>query len=152
MNRFEEYEEWLRRNDGFSEWKKRVAEIIARKNLCPVMNDTKWLELQAEVEKLPFPPPFSMRCVTDKDDREINDPVDAPRYVGDWSSFWEEGLPPFFNIEWIRVRPRHGIPRGRLVADEVLDETEEFLAILAKLSIPYNNEDGIVMIYGYKPI
>ena len=112
------------------------------------MNDTKWLELQKAIDTLPFPPPFIFKSVTD--DRPIGQLEDAPRWLGDWSSFWEEGLPPFFDIELIKVRPRRGIYNGRLVADKIIDETEEFIEILEKYSIPYENENRTITIYGYK--
>lgn len=150
MNEFEQYKEYLRQHNDFVEWKKNVAEILTRKQLSSIMNDTKWLELQKAVGTLSFPPPYICKQITDEKSDKIGQLEDAPHYVGDWSSFWEEGLPLFFDIEWLKVRPRKGIYRGRLVADEVLDETEEFIAILEKYSIPYENKNGTITIYGYK--
>ena len=150
MDKFEQYKENLQRDECIAVLKKEVAEIVSRKNLSSVMNDTKWIELQIAIDSLPFPPSFIMKCVTYDDDYPIGILSDAPRYLGDWSSYWEEGLAPFFNIEWIKVRPRYGKFRGRLIADEILDETNEFIAILEKLSIPYENEEGTILIYGYR--
>jgi hypothetical protein len=151
MNEFERYKEYLQQHSDFVEkWKANVTEILARKQLSPTMNDTKWLELQKAVVSLPFPPPYICKQVTDEGSERIGELEDAPRYVGDWSNFWEEGLPLFFDIEWLKVRPRHGIYCGRLVADEILDETEKFVAILNKYSIPYESENGTITIYGYK--
>jgi len=78
-------------------------------------------------------PPYIMERVTVSDKCNVGKLDDAPRCIGNWSSYWQEGMPPFFNIEWINVRPRHGIYRGRLVDDDVLDATEEFIAILKKV-------------------
>ena len=150
MNEFEQYKEHLQKYEHIAEFKKKVMKIVFRKNLSSVMNDTKWLELQKAIEILPFPPPYTVKSVTYEDDWSNGNLEDAPRYVGDWSNFWEEGLPPFFTIEWMKVRPRYGKYRGRLVADEIFDETEEFIAILEKYSIPYENENGTITIYGYK--
>ncbi|MDR3353716.1 MAG: hypothetical protein LBO21_01605 [Synergistaceae bacterium] len=77
---------------------------------------------------------------------------DAPRYVGDWSGFWDggEALPLFLNIEWLEVLPRNGKHRGRLIADEVLDETDAFIALLKRINIPDEEKNGRVVIYGYK--
>lgn len=146
--KFEEYKEHLQQSN-FSEWKEQVAKIVFQKNLSSVMNDTKWIELQKSIADLSFPPPFILKCVTDESDFQTALLHDAPHYYGDWSSYWEEGLPPFFAIQWIKVNPKYGKYRGRLVADEILDETEEFIAILEKFSIHYEYENGIITIYGY---
>ena len=154
MDKFTEYKERLKTHSEYIlALRKDIHRIINQRELSSVMNDTKWLELQREVESLPFYPPLIVKCLTAPDDYPIGELVDAPRYLGDWSSFWQEGLPPFINIEWIRVRPRHGKYRGRLVPDEILDETEEFLSIMDKLSIPYeedSEDSGTFIIYGYR--
>jgi hypothetical protein len=98
---------------------------------------------------LPFPPPYNLKCVTD-DEEPGGFSTDAPHYVGDWSCYWEEGLPPFFNIEWMEVLPRYGKYRGRLVADEILDETDEFIALLTRIGISYEKKNGCIVIYGYQ--
>ena len=150
MDKFEQYKERLQQFDGFKGYKEKVTAIIKQKGFTSIMNDTKWLELQRAIDTLPFPPPFVLKCVTYADDRPIGQLEDAPRWLGDWSSFWEEGLPPFFDIEWIKVRPRRGVYQGRLIADKVTDETDAFIEILAQYSIPYENENGTITIYGYK--
>ena len=150
MNEFEQYKERLQEFDNFKGHKEQVAGIIEQKGLFLVMNDTKWLELQKAIDTLPFPPPFILKMVTDMDNHSVEHLEDAPRCLGDWSSFWEEGLPPFFGIEWVKVRPRRGIYQGRLIADKIIDETAEFIKILEKYSIPYENENGTITIYGYR--
>jgi hypothetical protein len=151
MNEFEKYKAYLQRNSEWvAEWKKRVQEITFRKGLSSVMNDTKWIELQTAIDTLPFPPPYVCKQITDENSERIGQLEDAPWYLGDWSSFWDEGLPLFFDIDWLKVRPRNGKYRGRLVAPKILDETEEFIAILEKYSILYENENGTITIYGYK--
>lgn len=147
MTEFEQYKEYLQ-NDRFDDWRKKVAETVSQKGMYSAMNDTKWLELQKAVYSLPFLPPFVLKCVTG-DDPDV-EPEDAPRWLGDWSDYWEEGLPPFFDIEWMKVRPRHGQYRGRLIADEIMDETDEFIAILERFAIPYDNDNGTITIYGYR--
>lgn len=145
-----EYYKRLVREHKLTELSKEVAEILSRKKLYPVMNDTKWLELQKAVGTLPFPPTYNLRCVTDEDDHPTPQRSGAPRYYGNWSSYWEEGLPPFFCIEWMKVIPRFGKYRGQLIADEIIDETDDFIAILEKHSIPYENDNGTITIYGYR--
>jgi hypothetical protein len=146
------YEEFKSRLKLHAEYlgalKEKTLKIAAERRLFPVMNDTKWLELQSAVYDLPFPPSYRIKCVTDDGDpKEWME--DAPRYIGDWSSYWDEGLPPFFDIEWLKVLPRYGKYRGRLVADEILDETEEFIALLLRIGIQFKEKNGRFTIYGY---
>lgn len=124
---------------------KKVISLVEQKNMFSIMNNTKWRELQKSVQKLPFPPPYIMKLITDK-----NEPQSFDKdvwYIGDWN---DEVLFPFFNIEWIKVRPRYVKHRGQLIDDEIIDETELFIEILEKYSIPYEEENGTFLIYGYK--
>ena len=112
------------------------------------MNDTKWKELQNAVGDLPFPPPYVLtrvgeeKCVCHVFDQDV-------WYVGDWSDealLWGD----FYAIEWMKVRPRRKEHRGRLVSGKILDETEAFCAILQKFNIPFEEENGAFIIYGYR--
>jgi len=150
LTRLEEYKNHIN-SDNFNDMIAKVNKIIAEKNLTSYMNDTKWIELQNAIDDLPFPPPYIMKLIFDYDGLCHPDKIsDAPHYLGDWSSYWNEGLPPFFIIEWLKVCPRYGKYRGRLVNDEIWDETEEFVTILKKYNIPHEKENGIFTIYGYK--
>jgi hypothetical protein len=140
----------------------RVRRIVEREDLRPVLNDTKWRELVAGVASLPFPPAFVLRCVTDLDPRapgarhvvnltsdgiaDVDYPA-PPWHWGDWTQ--PEGLPPFVAIEWMRVYPRYRKHRGRLMPDEIIDETDEFRALLVRIGIPYQESDGTFTIRGY---
>lgn len=130
--------------------RERVRRIVSEKNLFSVMNDTKWRELQNSVRELPFPPPFSLKnvCVDEKAVHKFNEDVS---YWGDWSDesfFWGD----FFAIEWIKVRPRYKKHQGQLIADKIIDETKQFVEILTKYNIPYEEDNGAFIIYGYKPV
>ena len=150
MAQFEEYKARIK-SDDWTSVKEKVNRILADKHLASIMNDTKWLELQSAIDDLPFPPPYIMKEIINLSGISGPDQIsDAPWYHGDWSNYWEEGMPPFFNIEWIKVRPRYSEKRGRLIDDKIWDETEEFVAILKKYHIPYEEENGTFVIYGYK--
>ena len=149
MDELENYKEHIRRH-SWDELKEQVLQIAAQKGLASVMNDTKWIELKKAVATLPFPPPYIVKCITEEDCRATEQFDKVPRYIGDWSYYYEEGMPPFFTIEWIKVLPKYGKYRGRLIADEIIDETPELIAILQKYNIPYYEENGIFTIYGYK--
>lgn len=134
-----DYEERLKK------FKQKVLKIISEKNMYSIMNNTKWSELQNAIKGLPFPPPYLLRYVTDESDSiTFNGEV---KYLGDWS---DEPLFPFFRIEWIKVKPRYMRYKGRLVKDELVDETEQFVSILKQYSIPYEEERGDYIIFGYK--
>ncbi len=149
--KFEEYKKALDTHHQFiNSLRKDVEKIIEQRGLHPLMNDTKWLELQEAVSHLPFPPAYIVKCLTDKDDSVAGILGQLPDYHGNWSAFYEEGLPPFFNIEWIQVSTVYGIHRGKLVSPEILDETTEFTGILERFSIPYEADESHFTIYGYQ--
>ncbi len=127
-------------------FKDEVMKIVSEKQLCSVMNNTKWRELLDAVKALPFPPPYQIKCVNVKEptpevfDRDV-------WYWGDWS---DEALTPFYAIEWICVRPTYKKHRGRLIDDALIDETSEFISALDRHAIPYATDNGAFFIYGYK--
>lgn len=125
--------------------KKKVLALVEQRNMISVMNNTKWLELQNSVKELPFLPPYELKFITDNYEPQ---PLDKDiRNTGNWD---DEVMLPFFNIEWIKVRPRYIKDRGRLIDGEVIDETDMFIEILEKYSIPYEEDNGALIIYGYK--
>ena len=80
-------------------------------------------------------------------------------YWGDWgleepylSKYLSSDMhaTPFYAVEWVKVRPRYKKHRGQLIADEIIDETTEFVSILEKYNIPYEEFNGAYIIYGYR--
>jgi len=151
MTLFEQYK-YLTENDvDIVKLKQQIRDIVMRKKLSSVMNDTKWLELQQGIEDLPFPPAYNEKLVQwDNATFSFKDIEKEPAYFGDWSIYWEEGLPIFFTIEWLEIRPKHRKDQGRLVPPKIIDETKEVISLLKKLNIPFEEENGTVTIYGYK--
>lgn len=126
-------------------FKEKVMNAVSERQLASIMNNTKWRELQSAVlNTLPFPPPFQAKYVLE-DAPSPNEFEDDVWYVGDWI----EGLMPFYHVEWINVRPRHLVSKGRLVQPEVIDITEKFIGILNEHSIPYYRDSKSIYIYGY---
>ncbi len=151
MSDQEKYRYCVANDSTIVKQKQKVFEWVAKKGLTCILNDTKWLELQHAIKRLPFPPPYIEKLLLDEQEIYKNAILpDAPWYFGDWSPFYEEGMTLFFMIEWIKVRPRHARHRGRLVAPEIVDETEAFEQILQECAIPYEKENGTFTIYGYK--
>jgi hypothetical protein len=126
--------------------KEQVRGEVSKRGLVSVMNDTKWAELQEAVRrKLPFAPPYQLKVVLN--------PVPQPErfdsdvdYLGDWS---DECLLPFYEIEWLRIRPRFLQRRGRLLAPEVQSVESAFLEILRRYQIPHRSDSDTIWIYGY---
>jgi hypothetical protein len=107
------------------------------------MNDPKWLKLIEAISMLPFPPQYIEKIVgvdEDKGADKVLETVDTPPYYGNWSPFYEEGLPLFFEIEWIKIIPRYAEHRGYLVSPKIHDETESLRHILLDHSIPHEVE------------
>lgn len=126
-------------------FKKKVQAIVTEKQLCSIMNNTKWEKLQSGVLKqLPFTPPYQVKYILQEKPEPVTFDNDV-WYLGDWI----EGLFPFYSIEWIKVRPRYVKNKGRLVDGEVIDITEQFRELLHNLHIPYKEENNVFFIYGY---
>lgn len=127
--------------------KEKILKVISEKQMHSVMNNTKWMELQRAVKTLPFPPPYQMKYV----DMETLYPETFTKNIWYWGDWSNEALIPFYAIEWVRVQPiiykKH---TGMLTTDEIIDETKEFVLVLNKYSIPYEEENGTYIIYGYK--
>lgn len=127
-------------------FKAAVRAEIERRSLASFMNETRWRSLVDAVHaELPFPPPFQLQSVLGE--REPPWDFEAVDYLGAWSE-----LEPFFAIEWLRVLPRNRKPLGRLVADDRVDCTEAFRALLNRLRVPHGEDAaGSFWIYGYAP-
>lgn len=127
----------------------RAAEMIRQRQLCSLMNKTKWTELISSViQEMPFPPAFVIKYLTS----DVEPSIDgvACSYYGDWTG---ENFPLpeyYFNIEWIKIQPRYQKDRGRLAGSEIMDGSRALEAILHKFHIPYETENGVYCIYGYK--
>lgn len=136
-------------------YKQKLLTLIEQRGLCSVMNDTKWRELKQGVAELPFPPPYVLKSI-DEEESSYHQFDEDVRYLGSWgfdlSGYLGEDIyaTPFYEIEWIKVRPRVKKHRGRLIADSIVDETKAFRAILEQYNIPYEEENGAFLIRGYQ--
>jgi len=104
---------------------------------------------------LPFCPPFVIKSI-DEEETAYHQFDEDVHYSGDWGLYLDNYLGgdiyavPYYAVEWIKVRPRCLKHQGRLIPDKIIDETEAFTAILEKYNIPYQEQDGYFIIYGYK--
>lgn len=104
---------------------KRLARMIQSGELIPVLNDTKWAELRAEMLAAPDgqAPRFRARSVF------------AP---AGWQTSWDGEfyyhLHPVIDIEWIELKAA----------------SEDWLRVaLKRHSIPFSVESGVVRVWGY---
>lgn len=124
--------------------KARVQAAVAARGLVSVMNDTKWSELIAAVNKLPFAPAFQIKDVLGATSQPASIDEDV-WHGGDWG----EGLGPYYAIEWIRVRPRLVKHRGKHVPPEVDDIESAFVAALRDIGVPHRKRGDCIEIFGY---
>ncbi|KQL38279.1 hypothetical protein AN960_14855 [Bacillus sp. FJAT-25509] len=127
-----------------TEEKKKLYKVLEKKQLCSVMNNTKWRQLkEAVLTTLPFVPPLQIKMV-------LEDTPNPQNFDNDvyGSGDWMDGV-PLRSIEWIRVRPRRLESMGLLLLPKEIDITKEFLEILHKYKIPYKEHNNSFYIYGY---
>ncbi len=146
----DKYKYYIQNNPDVLAAKEKVRKIVAQRGLSAIMNDTKWLKLQSSIDKLPFPPAYVEKLVLEDQTFEAVQISDAPDWLGDWSPVYQEGMFLFFAIEYIKVRPFYAEPSGRLVVPKIVDESQEFEKLLNELHIPYEEDKGTYIIYGYK--
>jgi hypothetical protein len=122
--------------------KQKVRAELTRRGLGSLMNDTKWRELLAAIDKLPFPPPYER-----KDVLHPAEPFDTDVwYHGDWT----EGIYPLYSIEWVRIRPRYLKHVGQLLPKVVVSCEKELEQALQSLGQPYEKTNDSIWIYGYR--
>ncbi len=141
--------------DRLSAYRKRVDSVIRQRGLSSVLNDTRWLGLQAAIRAVPggFRPAYTCQLLTDETESRPYFP-EVPGWEGAWEWFaddWEYAPPPFFCIEWMSIHPRRSLYRGRMVAPAVEDRSEQLVDILRETRMPYEEiEPHTFLIRGYR--
>lgn len=129
--------------DSTEKLKAKIRRLAEVRRMASCMNDTKWAELRtAMMEEMPFEPPYMVKFLTD------DGPCDEEcswheAYV------YENCFNGAFAIEWIRIRPCIQKKLGMLIEPETMDAHGELEQILKKYTIPYEEADGVYIIYGY---
>lgn len=78
---YTQYKEYIA---SYTDLKALVGKIIEQRQLSPVMNDTKWLELQTVILSIPeFEPAYNIQLLTDN---ITCSPIfeRVPTYLGSW--------------------------------------------------------------------
>ena len=145
-------------NNSVSEsekYKQKIKAIVQNKGMCSMMNNTKWRELKKGITELPFLPPFVIKSV-DEEESTYHQFDEDVYNTGDWGIYLENYLggdiyaTPFYAVEWVKIRPRLLKHQGRLIESKVIDETDEFLKMLKKFNIPFEEQNGTYIISGYR--
>lgn len=120
----------------------QARRIIQQRQLCSYMNKTKWQELFCAIRaELPVLPPYQFRFLTTPAQTE------SDRDFFWWGTWDDEAFPTeayYFNIEWIRILAVCKMPGKQVCVSAQLD------TILNRFNIPYEKENDVYTIYGYK--
>jgi len=126
--------------------KRQIDDEVSKRGLVSVMNDTKWAELQASVRRdLPFCPAYQIKTVLNPTPEPEHFESDVD-HLGDWS---DESLLPFYELEWLRIRPRVLRRRGQLIPPTVESVEAALIQILDRYQVPYRHDGDTIWIYGY---
>ena len=83
---YTQYKEFIA---SYIDLKALASKIIEQRQLSPVMNDTKWLELQTAILSIPeFEPAYNIQLLTDN---ITYSPIfeQVPTYLGSWEFIYE---------------------------------------------------------------
>lgn len=134
--------------------KEKVNRIIEQRQLCSYMNDTKWNELRsAMMNEMPFQPPYIVKFLFDEECYGEAGFLNGSSHPENWYhalSIEGQLFDASFAVEWIKVRPEYSVKTGKLLEPQIVSAENEFIAILKKYNIPFEENNGIYCIYGYK--
>ncbi len=145
-----DYKEQLQLYPELLKLKSEIQSILIKKSLSSFMNDSKWIELINQVNQLTFPPPYFEKSLLEETASGHFTQNEIPDWHGNWSPFYEEGLAIFESIEYLEIYPKTKIVKGRLIAPDIFDISNEFEDILKHLRIPYYIINGIYRITPYQ--
>ncbi len=125
--------------------KQKVIAEVEQRSLTSIMNLTKWNELQEAIyRELRFPPAFQNKSILEPEPYPLVFEQDV-FYLGDWESL----STAWYNVEWVRVKPRLLEHTGKYTAPNMLDIEAEWVNLLQRLRIPYLKKEQDYWIYGY---
>lgn len=136
----------------------QIQEVIIHRNLTSYMNNTKWKKFRnAMLKEMSFQPPYDYKTLYDESEYSAEGYMqylmknEGPH---SFSSFDVESFNfvDYKSLELVKVRPRFfSLEGGILVKKQIWHDSEkEFVEILKKYNIPYELENGVYTIYGYK--
>ncbi|TKJ90680.1 hypothetical protein PaeCFBP13512_12675 [Paenibacillus sp. CFBP13512] len=125
--------------------KQKVIAEVEQRSLTSVMNHTRWNELKEAIYlELRFPPAFQNKYVLEAEPYPLVFEQDV-FYLGDWESL----STAWYNVEWVRVKPRLLEHTGKYTEPTLLNIEAEWVNLLQRLRIPYLKKEQDYWIYGY---
>lgn len=120
---------------------KTTLKYIADNQLSSFMNNTKWKELVRMLKSNPdYDPEVKIKYLFE------NEPS-----MGFSTICWKEVERDGFElIQWIKINPTKEVFIGRLVSPDQTDYSDLIEKGLTRINIPYEFDEGIFTIYGYK--
>lgn len=117
---------------------KNLLDIINRRQLVSVMNNTKWRELCQEFgERHSLNISVRYKLIT------------SDQVLGFSPVWWDELFAESSAIEWLDFDPVVKEHRGRLIADKETDVSDEILAVFKKYGIKYTIQGSYFRVWGY---
>jgi hypothetical protein len=152
---YAEYKNHVSALKNDAHYKKQVLKSqksVHQRQLVSCMNDSKWIKLLDAMNALDFPPAFMVKLLHDPVDQhaEMQFSNTVPWYFGNWQPYYQEGMPIFNSIEYLIVKPMLRQHQGRLIADLILDQTDQFRMVLAHLQVVYKEHRCSFKIYAYR--
>lgn len=121
---------------------KKLTKYIYENGYSSFLNNTKWKEIVNVLENIEnYNPRIYLKYVLETE-------IEQKKYHPVWWSEIEcEG---FEYIEYLEINPTKETYIGRLVDKKKEDFTKIIQSGLDKYTIPYENDNGIFKIYGYR--
>lgn len=103
-------------------------------------------------EEMPFAPPYLVKFLVDERPAGEERELDSPERPCSWHEAYvfEDIFNASFAVEWVKISPRYLKHRGRLIDPEMISAENEFRGIMEKYSIPYEKENGVYTIFGWR--
>ena len=141
-------DERTERNSKQERYRRRVREFVQQNRLVGAMNNTKWWELREAMDGWENSPAYEIKYLFNEiSEAEVEQSIaETTVAIGDWS---HGHFCPMFDIEWVKIRKLRSVFRGRLIAREVVDNSEGIRAILERFAIPYVEGEFCFTVYGY---
>lgn len=138
-------QEFFEKDPSATQLRDEVQRVADFRRLEHTMNQERWRHLDRILDQLPFRPPYQYKSLLE--DTPYPEPFEED------VSYWSSGLDDaghWFEIEWIRLRPRYLKHQGRLVAPEMIDCADTLRAALVDAGIPFAEEAGDFRIACYE--
>ncbi len=121
--------------------RKQLKRYIAREGLTCVMTDTKWRRLLDALLS-----PDQLRCALDYRRKDIQE---GARDLTIWDEDEYHVFGGWDAIEWLDIRARILRRRGALQDPIIEDRTDELVAVLRSISVPFSLTKEGVRVWGY---